>query len=53
MGFATGVSQLNGIELDLEMLKFDADIGIFSIKVMVAVYLAGEAPIVINEEGVM
>jgi len=35
------------------MLKPDAEVGELGIKVTVAVYLAGEPPIIVNDEGIV
>src|SRR6267142_1414609 len=53
MRLTAGVSQLNGIVFDLELFEFDAYVCELGVEVTVSVYLAGEAPIVVEKEVVV
>jgi len=44
---------LDGIELGLDVLEFDAQVGIFSVEVVVAMDLAGKSPVVVGEESIV
>jgi len=48
-----GVSQLDGVVFNLELLEFDAYVGELGVEVAVSVYLAGEPPVVIEKEVVV
>jgi len=48
-----GVSQLDSVVFNLELLKFDAGVGEFTVEVMVVVHLTGESPVIVVNEGVM
>jgi len=50
---AARASLLNGIKLNLEVLEFDAEVGKSGIEVMIAVYLVGESPVIIDDEGIV
>jgi len=44
---------LNGIEFDLKVLELDGKVGIFIVKVAIAVDLVGEPPIIMFKECTM
>src|SRR6267142_5711491 len=48
-----GASHLNGIVLDLELFKFDTYVCELGVEVVVAVYLMGEASIIVKKEVVV
>jgi len=50
---AGGVSLLDAIELDLQLLQFNAGVSKFAVKVVVSVDLASESPVIMIKEGVM
>jgi len=52
-GLIAGASLLDGVKLYLEMFKLNAEVSIFSVKVTVVVYLAGEPPVVMGKKGVV
>src|SRR6267142_740624 len=45
-----GVSQLDSVVFNLELLKFDTYVHELGVKVAVSMYLTGEAPVVIEKE---
>jgi len=51
--FAAGVSLLDGIELSLEVFKFDGEVSILIVKIVVVMDLAGESPVIMDEECIM
>ena len=53
MGFATGASLLDSIKLGLKMFEFDGKVGIFVIKVVVAMDLTGKSSVIVDEERIM
>jgi len=53
MRLAARASLLDGIKLNLEVLEFDAEVGKFGIEVVIVVYLAGESPVIIDDEGIV
>src|SRR6266850_339913 len=52
LGFASGASLLEGIEVDLHLFELDAGIGELAIEVVVVVDLMGESPVVMVNEGI-
>jgi len=48
-----GVSQLDSVVFNLELLKFDTYVHELGVKVAVSMYLTGEAPVVIEKEVVV
>ena len=53
MRFAAGVSLLDGIKLGLEVFKFDGEVSILIVKIVVVMDLAGESPVIMDEECIM
>jgi len=53
MGFAGGAGLLDSIEVDLQLFELDAGVGELVVKVTIVMDLAGESPVVVDEESAM
>jgi len=52
-GLAAGPHLLDGVQPDLELFELDTYVCVLGIKLVVAVYLVGETPVIVSNKGIM